>query len=389
MNFDHAKRKKKVSIWGSTGSIGAQTLAVISRYPDRFEIETLTAHSNINLLREQAEKFRPKHVVLTGLSDPGKVKDPFKGTGADCAFGMDSLVVLAGSGGEDLVVNALVGSAGLEAMLAAIRARRTVALANKEVLVIAGELVMAEAAGAGVEILPIDSEHSAIFQCLRGEPRESIRRIILTASGGPFLNRPLSELGRVTVEEALRHPNWVMGKKVTIDSATLMNKGLEIIEARWLFGLEPDRIDVIIHPKSIIHSMVEFQDGSIKAQLGKPDMRVPISHALTYPERWPFDFGSLDLGSPVNLEFLPMDSERFPGLGLARTALEKGGTAPAVFNAADEMAVNWFLERKIGFMDIPRIVEKALKERPVRPCAELKDVLQEDAETREWLKKSS
>ncbi|MBN1895732.1 1-deoxy-D-xylulose-5-phosphate reductoisomerase, partial [bacterium] len=252
------KRKKKISIWGSTGSIGTQTLDVISRYPDRFEIETLTAHSNIRLLKEQAEKFRPKHVVLTGLSGPGNVKDPFKGTGADCAFGMDSLNVLAGSGGEDLVVNALVGSAGLEAMLFAIRAQKTVALANKEVLVMAGELVMAEAAGAGVEILPIDSEHSAIFQCLRGEPKESIRRIILTASGGPFLNRPVSELGGVTVEEALKHPNWVMGKKVTIDSATLMNKGLEIIEARWLFGIEPERIDVVIHPKSIIHSMVEF-----------------------------------------------------------------------------------------------------------------------------------
>jgi len=382
-------RKKKVSIWGSTGSIGTQTLDVIGRYPGRFEIETLTAHSNMDLLKKQAEKFRPKHVVLTGLSGPGNVKDPFKGTGADCAFGMDSLVALAGTGGEDLVVNALVGSAGLEAMLIAIRARRTVALANKEVLVMAGELVMAEAAGAGVDILPIDSEHSAIFQCLRGEPRESVRRIILTASGGPFLSRPVSELARVTVEEALKHPNWVMGKKVTIDSATLMNKGLEIIEARWLFGLEPDRIEVVIHPKSIIHSMVEFEDGSIKAQLGKPDMRVPISHALAYPERWSFDFGSLDLGSPVNLEFLPVDKERFPGLGMARMALEMGGTAPAVFNAADEMAVSRFLEGKIGFTEIPRIVEKALKERPVRHCSDLKDILKEDTETREWLEKNS
>ena len=298
--------------------------------------------------------------------------------GVELLWGREGLLKAAGMGAEDLVVNALVGAVGLEATMEALKAKTSIAISNKEVLVMAGEIVTQEADKQGVKLLPIDSEHSALFQCLEGEDKQSVQRLILTASGGPFLNRDRSGLENVTVEEALAHPNWSMGKKVTIDSATLMNKGLEIIEARWLFGIEPDRIDVVIHPQSIIHSMVEFIDGSIKAQMGLPDMRVPISYALTYPERWKADIPKMDFSEKTELTFLPPDDDRFPALQVAYEALSMGGTAPAVLNAADEVAVEFFLNGKIKFMEISQIIQDTLQNHEVILRPGIDDILLAD-----------
>jgi len=349
--------RKRISIWGSTGSIGTQTLDVIGRYRDHFQIINLTTHSNIELILEQAKQFRPKCVVITGKPIDRQWKVPFKKLGVKCLEGRHALLEVAGCGEEDLVINGLVGSVGLEATLLAIQKKVTIGLANKEVLVMAGQLVTSEVKKYGVRLLPIDSEHSAIFQSLQGENLKEIKRVILTASGGPFLEREKSEFESIKVEEALSHPNWSMGKKITIDSATLMNKGLEVIEARWLFDLDHEKVEVIIHPQSIIHSMVEFVDGSIKAQMGNPDMRVPISYALTYPERWPASYGSMDFNQLNTLQFIPPDCNKFPALQLAYEALKQGGTAPAVLNGADEVAVELFLNRIIQFNQISQIIE--------------------------------
>ena len=378
---------KRISIWGATGSIGRQTLEVISRYRERFDLVALTAHSNVRLLLEQTERFRPQVVVVTGDADLKEWENRFTKAGAEILKGREGLLEVAGAGSEDLIVNALVGSVGLEATMAAVRARVPVALANKEVLVMAGETVMSEAAKREVPITPIDSEHSALFQCLQGEEVGRVRRIILTASGGPFWNKSRAELANVSVEDALAHPNWSMGKKVTIDSATLMNKGLEVIEARWLFGVSPDKVDVVIHPQSIVHSMVEFVDGSMKAQLGVPDMRIPISYALTHPDRWPGDYGWMDFSRLHELSFHPPDLDAFPCFRLAYEALKTGGTAPAVMNAADEMAVEWFLSGRIGFLRIAEIIEEVLQRASVGVAAGLDDILEADRRAREIMEK--
>ena len=375
-------KTKRISVWGSTGSIGTQTLEVVGWYKDRFEIEVLTAHGNVNLLAEQARTFHPQSVVVTGKVEAGW-EEPFRTMGIETLSGPAGLEEVASRGGEDLVVNALVGSAGCAATMRALDAGADIALANKEVLVMAGELVTAKVVQKEAKLLPIDSEHSAVFQVLQGEPRERIRRILLTASGGPFREKSLNELAEVTVEQALAHPNWSMGRKVTIDSATLMNKGLEVIEARWLFGVDPHRVEVVIHPQSIVHSMVEFVDGSVKAQMGLPDMRVPISYALTWPDRWDGDYGFIDFSEAQELNFYPPDMERFPALGLAYEALHVGGTAPAVLNGADEIAVAAFLDGRIGFDKIPVLLEETLRRHDVVKSAGLEDILAADA----WAKR--
>ncbi len=378
---------KKVSIWGSTGSIGRQTLDVINRCLDRFDIMTLTAHQNISLAFEQAKQFHPRRVVITGQVEYKEWTHRFEELHVELLIGKELLNDVAGCDEADLVVNALVGSVGLEATLKAIQAGKTIALANKEVLVMAGEIVMQEVARKGVRLLPIDSEHSALFQCLQGEDRKSVRRMLLTASGGPFYNRDKSEMDHVTVEEALNHPNWSMGKKVTIDSATLMNKGLEIIEARWLFDMDASKIEVVIHPQSIIHSMVEFVDGSIKAQLGLPDMRTPISYVLTYPERWAGHYGWTDFTQMNQLTFLPPDHEKYPALRLAYDALNAGGTAPAVLNAADETAVDLFLSERISFNQITQITDTVLQHHEVIVHPEFQEILNADRWARDIILK--
>jgi len=376
---------KRISVWGSTGSIGTQTLDVVSRFPGRFELVALTTHTNPGLLLNQAERFHPKTAVITGPVSRNGWTEAFQRLGTDLLWGKDGLLEAAGSGEENVVVNALVGSVGLEATLNAVRAGVSIALANKEVLVMAGEMVMDAIRKAGLAILPVDSEHSAIFQCLQGERKEGIRRILLTASGGPFLNLDKSELSTVTPEQALAHPNWSMGKKVTIDSATLMNKGLEVIEARWLFDVSPESVSVVIHPQSVIHSMVEFVDGSVKSQMGVPDMRIPISYALTYPERWMENYGRLEFTDRKPLTFLDPDHEKYPALDLAYAALRAGGTMPAVLNAADEVAVDLFLSKKIVFTDIPPLIEKALRKHQPIADPNLEDVLWADRWTRDFL----
>jgi 1-deoxy-D-xylulose-5-phosphate reductoisomerase len=363
-------RVKRLAILGSTGSIGRQTLEVVRAFPQRFQIVALTGKRNLTLLKAQVREFKPK-LVSTGSGVRGE-----RMSGASHL----SMEEIAAHPDVELVVVATAGKAGLSPTLAAIRAGKTVALANKEVLVMAGEVVTAEAKRQGVEILPIDSEHSAIWQCLRGEEKNDIARIILTASGGPFRSRTVRQLAGVTPEEALKHPTWQMGTKVTIDSATLMNKGMEIIEAHWLFGVPLDRIEVVIHHQSIIHSMVEFVDGSTKAQLSLPDMRLPIQYALTYPERWEGAFRSkMDFGKIGSFNFEAVDLGRFPCLRIAREAAEKGGTYPAVLCAADEVAVELFLAKKIGFLDIGRLVERVLERHKGVNRPSLQDIIAADA----------
>ncbi len=378
---------KRISIWGATGSIGTQTLDVLGSAGDRFELDTLTAHNNAELVWKQSKKFRPNRVVLTGDVDRKVWGKRFQDIGVKLLWGKEGLLETAAGGNQDLVVNALVGAVGLEATLRAMEAGVSVALANKEVLVMAGDLVTQEAKNRGVSLLPIDSEHSAVFQCLQGEMPDTIKNILLTASGGPFFRRDATELDRVTVEDALAHPNWSMGRKVTIDSATLMNKALEVIEARWLFGIEPNRIQVVIHPQSIIHSMVEFIDGSIKAQLGVPDMRIPISYALNYPQRWTGNCNTMDFSQSWELSFLPPDTEKFPALRLAYEVLNMGGTAPAVLNAADEVAVGLFLSERIGFPQISKIVEEIIRRHDVTSSPDLEDILTADRWAREVIDK--
>jgi 1-deoxy-D-xylulose-5-phosphate reductoisomerase len=367
-------RVKRLAILGSTGSIGRQTLEVVRAFPQRFQVVALTGGRNLTLLKAQVREFKPK-LVSTESGARGE-----RMSGASHL----SMEEIAAHPDVELVVVATAGKAGLGPTLAAIRAGKTIALANKEVLVMAGEIVAAEAKRQGVEILPIDSEHSAIWQCLRGEDRKDVARLILTASGGPFRGRTIKQLAGVTPEEALRHPTWQMGTKVTIDSATLMNKGMEIIEAYWLFGVPFGQIEVVIHHQSIIHSMVEFVDGSTKAQLSLPDMRLPIQYAMTYPERWEGAFRSeVDFGKTVSLNFEAVDLDRFPCLRIAREAAEKGGTYPAVLCAADEVAVELFLAKKIGFLDIGRLVEKTLERHNGISHPSLEDIIAADAWARD------
>jgi 1-deoxy-D-xylulose-5-phosphate reductoisomerase len=376
---------KSISILGSTGSIGRQCLDVVSRHPDRFRVVALAAGSSIDTLAEQVRLFRPE---IVSLGDPSRVREfqsrirSSNGRGPEIHAGAEGLEAVATHPAAKIVVSAAVGVVGLPATYAAIQRGKTVALANKEVLVAAGEVVMAAARKAGVTLLPVDSEHNAIHQCLRaGGPRE-VRRLVLTASGGPFRTTPVSRLARVTPKQALAHPNWRMGPRITIDSATLMNKGFEVIEARWLFDMPLERIDVVIHPQSIIHSMVEFVDGSVLAQLGPPDMRLPIQYALTYPERVPAAGFSLDWSRIERLEFAEASPRKFPCLELARQAIRHGGAAPCALNAADETAVAAFLAGRIPFPGIARTVERVLERTPTAPLASIADVLAADREAR-------
>lgn len=362
---------KRIAILGSTGSIGRQTLDVIRAFPQRFQVVALAAGKNRELLQAQIAEFHPSLVACDGLLPKG-------------SYTLVSLGEIASHHQVDLVVVATAGKAGLGPTLTALRAGKEVALANKEVLVMAGETVMTEARKAGVEIRPVDSEHSALWQCLQGEDRKAISRLILTASGGPFRHLSLDEMCRVTAEEALRHPTWLMGRKVTIDAATLMNKGMEAIEAHWLFGVPYSQIEIVIHPQSIVHSLAEFVDGSLKAQLGQPDMRLPIQYALTYPQRWA-NPKLPQLSSLADLHFSPPDLKRFPCLRLALEAGKAGGTLPSVLCAADEVAVDLFLAERIGFMDIPRLLEGVLGAHSSIVQPTLEDILAADVWAREWL----
>ncbi len=351
---------KRLAILGSTGSIGTQTLGIVARYPDLFTVAVLAAGNNAELLMEQARIFRPARVVIGNEAFYSVVRDGLSGLGIEVLAGRKAFEEVVSSDGVDTVVAAMVGFAGLRPTAAAVKAGREVALANKETLVVAGEMITNTATASGCKLLPVDSEHSAIMQCLNGEPQSSVEKIILTASGGPFRSTPADRLAKVTPLEALRHPNWSMGSKITIDSATLMNKGLEVIEAHWLFGTPGEKIDVLVHPQSIIHSMVQFTDGSIKAQLGVPDMRLPIIYALTYPERVITELPRPSLAEIGTLTFEEPDENRFRCLPLARSSLKSGGNMPCALNAANEVAVAAFLQEKIGFNDIAATVEHVL-----------------------------
>jgi 1-deoxy-D-xylulose-5-phosphate reductoisomerase len=367
---------QNIAVLGSTGSIGVQTLDVARNLCIR--VVALAAHSNTDLLEKQAREFRPRLVSVGDAVCAAELKHRLADLGIEVLGGTDGIRAAAGIEGADTVVIAIVGIAGLLPTIEAIRRGRKVALANKETLVTAGHIVMEEAAKHGVTIFPIDSEHSAIYQCLAGNRRQDAERLLLTASGGPFRGKKYHELTEVTAAQALAHPNWNMGSKITIDSATLMNKGLEVIEARWLFGFTPDRIKVLIHPQSIVHSMVEYRDGSVMAQLGKPDMRIPIQLALTWPERCSNDFPKLDMTKCGPLTFEDPDTETFRCLRLAYDALETGGTMPAVLNGANEAAVKLFLEGKIGFCDIPRSIEEAMMKHEVNTSPGLDDIIEAD-----------
>lgn len=369
---------KHVSILGSTGSIGKSTLAVIGKYPDRFKVVALAAGENVDLLEKQVRAFRPRIAAVFSEKAAAELRSRLAGVGVEVLSGVEGMIAAAAAPEANITVSAIVGTAGLVPTMAAIKAGKDVALANKEALVTAGEVVTAACREAGVALFPVDSEHSAIFQCLNAGSGKDIRRLILTASGGPFRNASMADLEKVTPKEALKHPNWSMGRKITIDSATLMNKGLEVIEARWLFGIGPERINVLIHPQSIVHSMVEYVDGSVVAQLGMPDMRGPIAYALSYPDRLEGASPPLDLANVGTLTFEEPDQSRFPCLSYAYEALKAGGTMPAVVSAANEAAVKHFLEEDIGFMDIPRVIRMTMDAHQPEPVRTVEDALRAD-----------
>ena len=377
---------KRITILGSTGSIGTQTLDVVRKNKDKFQVVAISANSSIDLLLEQIMEFSPKYVAVYNKESALKLKEMIpENINIEVLSGMDGLVKICQLEEVNVVLTAVVGMIGLVPTMAAIKAKKTIALANKETLVTAGELVMSEAKKNNVEILPVDSEHSAIFQCLNGERKQDIEKIILTASGGPFRGKKREELVNVTKNEALKHPNWDMGRKISIDSSTLMNKGLEVIEAKWLFDVDVEDIEVVVHPQSIIHSMVSFRDSSVISQMGCPDMRLPIEYALTYPERLKTDFERLDLAKVATLTFEKPDMETFPCLALAFKALKLGGTYPAALNSANEFLVNEFLNDKIGFYDIPYYIERTLEQHKNRINPTIEDILEVDKETREFL----
>ncbi len=376
--------KKKIAIFGSTGSIGTQALEVIASNPDKFEVEILTAHSNDTLLVEQAKKFNPNAVVIVNEDKYGIVKEALAGTDVKVFAGEKALEEVAAFDTYDMMLAAIVGFAGLKSTLTAIDAGKAIALANKETLVVAGDIVMQKAVEKRVPVIPVDSEHSAIFQCLVGETRNKIEKVVLTASGGPFLGKKPNFLVNVKKEHALQHPNWNMGAKISVDSATLMNKGLEMIEAKWLFNLQPDQIQVIIHPQSIIHSMVQFEDGSIKAQMGLPDMKLPIQYALAFPQRIASNFPRYDFFRSSALHFEQPDIKTFRNLALAGEALNKSGNMPCVLNAANEIAVYGFLRNRIGFLDMTELVERAMDKISYIPQPTLEEYFESDAEARNF-----
>jgi 1-deoxy-D-xylulose-5-phosphate reductoisomerase len=376
--------KKRLAILGSTGSIGTQALEVVAANPDLFEVEVLSAHGNTELLIEQARKFKPNAVVITNETKYKEVKDALLMYQVKVFAGQQALCDVVQWDAIDLVLGAIVGFAGLQSMIAAIDGGKTIALANKETMVVAGELVMRKAAEKKVAIIPVDSEHSAIFQCMQGENPANVEKVILTASGGPFLGRKPNYLVNVKASHALQHPNWSMGAKISIDSATLMNKGLEMIEAKWLFGLKNEQIDVIIHPQSIVHSMVQYSDGSVKSQMGLPDMKLPIQYALAYPRRIPNNYKRLDFKDFPKLTFESADYKTFRNLAIAKDAMFKGGNAPCVLNAANEMVVNAFLQNKVGFLEMSEMIEKTLESVTFIEHPTFEDYYKSDAEAREY-----
>lgn len=374
---------KSIVVLGSTGSVGVSTLDLVRRFPNEFRVRGLAAGRNLKLLASQIKEFSPDWVSVREKEGVSLLMRLLGDRKVEILWGENGATSVATANGVDVVVAAIVGGAGLVPTFEAVQAGKEVALANKEALVMAGEIFIREAKKKGVRLLPVDSEHSAIFQCLQGNCREEVERIILTASGGPFLHASLRTLDRVTVKQALRHPNWKMGPKITVDSATMMNKGLEVVEARWLFDMSPSRVDVVVHPQSVVHSMVRYQDGSIIAQLGIPDMRIPIAYALSYPRRLNMNSPPLELTQLGELTFLPVERKRYPALSLAYHALEEGGTMPAVLNAANEVAVAAFLEKRIGFRQIHRIIEKAMEAHIHNHPKELQEVLEVDRWARE------
>lgn len=376
------KPKKHIAILGSTGSIGTQALEVVAAHPEKFEVEVLTAQNNAQLLIEQARQFKPNAVVIANETLYEQVKGALLPHDIKVFAGDNAIASVVQMDVIDIVLTALVGYSGLQPTIKAIEAGKNIALANKETLVVAGDLITRLAREKGVNIYPVDSEHSAIFQCLVGEFDNPIEKIILTASGGPFRGKKREELMSVTKAQALKHPNWTMGAKVTIDSASLMNKGLEVIEAKWLFGLKADQIEVIVHPQSIIHSLVQFRDSSIKAQLGLPDMRLPIQFALAYPERLNADFPRFDFSKYPSLTFEKPDTETFRNLALAFEALHRGGNMPCVLNAANEVAVDEFLNDRLGFLQMSELVEQCMKKISFVTNPSLQDYIETNRETR-------
>ena len=384
--IDKPEGKKTIAILGSTGSIGTQALEVIAAYPDKFDLDVITANSNADLLIEQAKIYNPNTVVIANETLFNKVSKALEEHDIHVYAGDEALCQVVEAENIDIVLTALVGYAGLKPTLSAIHAGKNIALANKETLVVAGELVTKLAKQKGVNIYPVDSEHSAIFQCLVGEFDNKIEKIYLTASGGPFRGKTIADLKNIKPEQALKHPNWDMGAKITIDSATLMNKGLEVIEAKWLFALEAEQIDVIVHPQSIIHSIVQFQDGSMKAQMGLPDMKLPIQFALTYPERWKTDFPRFNFMDYPSLTFESPDKKTFKNLDLAYQAMDMEGTAACAINAANEVTVDAFLNKKISFLDISRVNEEVLKGVDFIKNPKLEDYIFIDKESRKLAK---
>lgn len=376
-------RKRNIAILGSTGSIGTQALDVISRYPDRFAAYALVANNRVELLIRQARTFLPEVVVIANESHYARLKDALSDLPIKVWCGSSAIEEVVQDAEIDMVLTAMVGVSGLKPTIRAISAGKAIALANKETLVVAGELITALALKHRSAILPVDSEHSAIFQCLNGEGNNKIEKILLTASGGPFKTYSKAALETVTRAQALAHPNWNMGDKVTIDSSTLMNKGFEMIEARWLFGVEPDQIEVLVHPQSIIHSMVQFEDGSVMAQLGQPDMRLPIQYAFSYPQRLASGIAPLNFTELAQLTFEKPDTKRFPNLLYAYEAVQAGGNMPCILNAANEVAVSLFLQERIGFMQISKLIEEAMQQASFVKEPSLDDYLQSDREVRE------
>ncbi len=375
---------QKLAILGATGSVGTQTLEVVKAHPDKLEVYLLSGHSNAALLIEQALAFNPKVVVVTDESAHAEVKSALSSKGIQILLGQTALNDAVCHEEIDMVVAAIVGYAGLASTLSAIRAGKDIALANKETLVVAGPIVMEEAKKHGVKIIPVDSEHSAIFQCLIGENLEEVEKVILSASGGPFLGKKPNFLVNVKKDHALQHPNWEMGAKISVDSATLMNKGLEMIEAKWLFNLRNDQIEVIVHQQSIIHSFVQFIDGSIKAQMGLPDMRLPIQYALSYPNHWKNDFKRFNFKDYSKLNFEAPDIKTFRNLALAQNAMEQCGNMPCIMNAANEVAVQGFLKNKVGFVEMTDIIEKTMEKTPHIAAPSLEDLMKSNDEARKY-----
>lgn len=383
---------KSVVVLGSTGTIGINTLNLVRNFPDHFRVRGLVAGRNLKLFASQIREFSPEWVSIKEEGDVPKLSALLGRKKVELLWGESGSVKVATASGVDVIVAAIVGGAGLIPVLEGVRSGKEIALANKEAMVMAGEVLVREAKKAGVRIVPVDSEHSAIFQCLQGNHPVEVDRVLLTASGGPFLRTPLRDLKRVTLAQALKHPNWKMGPKITVDSATMMNKGLEVIEARWLFDMPPSRVEVVIHPQSVIHSMVRYQDGSIMAQLGIPDMRIPIAYALSCPSRLKLNLEPLELTKQNGLTFFPVDKRRYPALGLAYQALSSGGTMPVTLNAANEVAVAAFLEKRIRFLDVHRVVAKTMSAHAAKSAQDVHEILEVDRWAREkaahWVEKA-